>query len=65
MATPEVAEEDKGKKELFVGRINSNTQEDDLRAMFKPFGTLIKCKHLSFKGVAFIEYESHEEAARA
>ena len=56
---------DEGKTELFVGRISMNTYEETLKKLYEPFGTLIKCKHLYSKGVAFIQYETHEEAAAA
>jgi nucleolin len=65
MAAVNVKPEDEGKVELFVGRISQNTWEATLRTLFEAHGTLVKCKHLHAKGVAFIEYESHENAAKA
>jgi len=54
-----------GKTELFIGRISQNTWEETLRKLFEAHGTLVKCKHLHAKGVAFVEYENHENAAKA
>jgi RNA recognition motif-containing protein len=65
MEKPNVKPEDEGKVELFVGRISQNTWEETLRKLFEPHGTLVKCKHLHAKGVAFVEYETHENAAKA
>jgi len=54
-----------GKLELFVQGLGYDTTESSLRACFEPFGSLTKCKHFSEKGKAFVEYETHENAATA
>lgn len=36
-----------------------------MRKLFEPYGALEKCKHLYSKGVAFVAYATHEEAAAA
>jgi len=43
--------DDEGKTELFVKNLSKDTCDDDepLRALFEPFGELVKCKILSFK----------------
>lgn len=57
--------DDVGKTELFVRNISMNTWEESLRKMFGEYGNLVKCKHLFNKQVAFIEYATHEESAKA
>lgn len=54
-----------GKVELFVQGCSFDSDENSLRASFEPHGTLTKVKVLYGKGKAFIEYESHEQAAAA
>lgn len=54
-----------GKVELFVQGCSFDSDENSLRAAFEPHGTLTKVKVLYGKGKAFIEYESHEQAAAA
>merc|ERR1711957_976433 len=60
-----VSAEDEGKTELFVRGISMNTYEEGLKTMFSKYGELTKCKHLYQKAVAFIQYNTHEEAAAA
>merc|ERR1711957_503096 len=60
-----VSAEDEGKTELFVRGISMNTYEGGLKTMFSKYGELTKCKHLYQKAVAFIQYNTHEEAAAA
>lgn len=42
-----------------------NTWEENIRKLFEAHGALTKCKHLFNKQVAFIEYATHEESAKA
>merc|ERR1711957_454975 len=60
-----VSAEDEGKTELFVRGISMNTYEEGLKTMFSKYGELTKCKYLYQKAVAFIQYNTHEEAAAA
>jgi nucleolin len=54
-----------GKVELFVQGCSFDSDENSLRTHFEAHGTLTKVKVLYGKGKAFIEYESHEQAAAA
>ena len=58
-------DEHEGKTELFVQGMNFDTEEHSLRAMFEPFGELIKCKHFQKKGKAFVEFSEHKDAKKA
>ena len=49
--------------ELCVRSLSYDVDEEALRETFEPHGTLTKCKLL--RGLAFIQYETHEEAKKA
>lgn len=56
-------------KKLFVGNLDSNTNEDDLKALFADFGT-VRSSSLSTdifsgkcRGFGFVEMEGHEARA--
>ena len=58
-------------KSLFVGNMNFQTTEGDLRALFEPFGQVTRV-HMAMdretgraRGFAFIEMPNDEEAAKA
>jgi cold-inducible RNA-binding protein len=58
-------------KSLFVGNMNFQTTEGDLRALFEPFGQVARV-HLAMdretgraRGFAFIEMPNDDEAAKA
>ncbi|HUE54865.1 MAG TPA: RNA-binding protein [Candidatus Udaeobacter sp.] len=58
-------------KSLFVGNMNFQTTESDLRALFEPFGQVTRV-HLAMdretgraRGFAFVEMPNDEEAAKA
>lgn len=58
-------------KSLFVGNLNFQTSEADLRAAFEPFGQVTRV-HMAMdretgraRGFAFIEMPNDEEAAKA
>jgi RNA recognition motif-containing protein len=58
-------------KSLFVGNMNFQTTEADLRALFEPFGQVTRV-HLAMdretgraRGFAFVEMPNDEEAAKA
>src|SRR5712692_9805604 len=58
-------------KSLFVGNMNFQTTESDLRALFEPFGQVTRV-HMAMdretgraRGFAFIEMPNDEEAAKA
>ena len=57
--------EDEGKTELFVRNISRNVREEGLRKFFGEFGPLTKCKYFFGKQVAFIEYGTPQESAKA
>jgi cold-inducible RNA-binding protein len=58
-------------KSLFVGNMNFQTTEGDLRALFEPFGQVARV-HLAMdretgraRGFAFVEMPNDDEAAKA
>ncbi len=58
-------------KNLFVGNLNFQTGEGDLRALFEPFGQITRI-HIATdretgraRGFAFVEMASDDEAAKA
>src|ERR1700744_3134931 len=58
-------------KSLFVGNLNFQTSEGELRALFEPFGAVTRV-HMAMdretgraRGFAFIEMPNDEEAAKA
>jgi RNA recognition motif-containing protein len=58
-------------KSLFVGNMNFQTTESDLRALFTPFGQVTRV-HMAMdretgraRGFAFVEMPNDEEAAKA
>jgi cold-inducible RNA-binding protein len=58
-------------KSLFVGNMNFQTSESDLRALFEPFGQVSRV-HLAMdretgraRGFAFVEMPNDDEAAKA
>jgi len=57
--------DDVGKTELFVSNFSMNTWEESIREHFEVYGNLIKCKHFINKQMAFIQYATHEESAKA
>jgi len=61
--------EDADKTELFIKSLSFDVDEDTLRNHFSQHGNLIKVKMImsqgQFKGIAFVEYDTHESAAKA
>jgi RNA recognition motif-containing protein len=60
-----------GMKSLFVGNMNFQTSEGELRALFEPFGAVTRV-HMAMdretgraRGFAFIEMPNDEEATKA
>jgi cold-inducible RNA-binding protein len=58
-------------KSLFVGNMNFQTTESDLRALFEPFGQVTRV-HMAMdretgraRGFAFVEMPNDDEAAKA
>ena len=58
-------------KSLFVGNLNFQTSEGELRALFEPFGAVTRV-HMAMdretgraRGFAFVEMPNDEEAAKA
>ncbi len=48
---------------LFVGNLAADVDENDLRAVFEPYGTLTSVRHISRRGLAYVELD--DEAANA
>lgn len=58
-------------KKLFVGNMSFQTTESDLRALFDPFGQVVRIQIVNdretgqSRGFAFVEMAKDEEAAKA
>lgn len=49
----------------FVGNVNSDVTEDDLRQLFQRCGEIVSIKLLRAKGCAFVTYAQRASAERA
>jgi cold-inducible RNA-binding protein len=58
-------------KNLFVGNMNFQTSESDLRALFEPFGEIVRIQVMTdrdtgrSRGFGFVEMADDEAAAKA
>ncbi len=53
------------KQKLFVGNLNFETTEEELKALFSAHGTVKSIRLRQKKGTAFVEMSTLEEAAAA
>ncbi len=53
------------KQKLFVGNLNFETTEDEVKALFSKHGTVKAIRIKQKKGTAFVEMSTPEEAADA
>jgi CUG-BP- and ETR3-like factor len=57
-------------RKLFVGMLNKQMTEENVRTIFEPYGTIEECTILrgpsgDSKGCAFVKYATHNEAQQA
>ncbi|MFW5996563.1 MAG: RNA recognition motif domain-containing protein [Verrucomicrobiota bacterium] len=59
------------KNKLFVGNLNWETKDEELRSAFEPFGEIVEAKVISdrhtgrSRGFGFVTFEQEEDAQKA
>ena len=50
---------------VYVGNIPQNSSEEDVRAHFKKYGSILDIRHFKAQGYSFVRFDSKDSAARA
>jgi len=50
---------------VYIGNIPQNATDDDVRAVFKRFGTIVDIRNFKTQGYSFAKFDAKENAARA
>ncbi|CAD5209476.1 unnamed protein product [Bursaphelenchus okinawaensis] len=50
---------------VYIGNIPPSSTDDDVRNIFKRFGTVLDIRHFKVQGYSFVKFDSKESAAKA